>query len=71
MSYVRRQHQRVLHRPPNAADARGLAAALQALHSAEPMTADEVAAFEHEAQAIPYRNRQRDLALVLPERERA
>ena len=70
MGYVRRQHQRVLHRPPNAADRRGMAAAIHALHAGAPMTPDEAAAHEREAALVPYRRRQGDLALVLPERDR-
>lgn len=70
MASYRRHYQRVTHRPPNAADARGLLMALQALHSSEPMTPEEVAAHEHEASLVPYRKVQGDLPLVLPERKR-
>jgi hypothetical protein len=70
MPYVRRQHQRVLHQPPNAADRAGMEAALRALYSGEPMTPDEIAAHEHAAQSVPYRKKQGDLALVLPEPDR-
>lgn len=69
MGYVRRQHQRVLHRPPNAADRPGMAAALRALYCSEPMTPEEVAAHEHRAALVPYRKAQGDLLLQLPEPE--
>ena len=62
-----RYYKRATHRPPTPASMRGLSAALRALYSAEPMTPEEAAAFEHQAQLVPYRKRQGDLLLVLPE----
>ena len=67
MARALRHWDRVTHRPPNAADARGMRMALQALHAGEPMTPEEVAAHEHTASRVPYRKVQADLALVLPE----
>jgi hypothetical protein len=69
MSRALRYCDRVTHRPPNAADAPGLAAAFRALYSDKPMTPEEVAAHEHAACAAAYCKRQRDLPLALPERE--
>jgi hypothetical protein len=69
MARALRHCDRVTHRPPNAADAGGLRKALQALYAGKPMTPEEVAAYEHEARSVPYRKRQADLALVLPDGE--
>lgn len=69
MRPARRPH-RATHRPPNAASTRGLLAAHAALYGEHPpMPADEQAEAYRALQQVPYRKRQGDLALVLPEPE--
>lgn len=65
-----RCHRRATHAPPNTASLRGLQAALAELYAdAAPLPADVRAEIERTAQQAPYRKRQGDLSLVLPEAE--
>jgi hypothetical protein len=63
-----RCHRKATHAPPSAAASRGMASALQALYGeGTPMPADAQADTYRALQLVPYRKRQGDLALVLPE----
>lgn len=65
-----RRPYRATHRPPNAASMRGLQEAMAALYAAAPpLRDDELAATLQRHERVPYRKRQGDLALVLPEPE--
>ena len=69
MHQARRQH-RAPRRSANAASMRGLQAAMAELYAPhEPMSADAEAQQLRVLQEAPYRKRQRELALVLPEPE--
>ena len=65
-----RCHRKATHAPPNAAASRGMERALAALYgSAAPMPADAQADTYRALQLVPYRKRQGDLPLSLPEPE--
>lgn len=64
---ARCQH-KATHAPPKPAAARGLALAFAALYGeAAPMPADALASTYRALQLVPYRKRQGDLPLSLPE----
>lgn len=67
MRSARRQY-RATHRPPTAVSMRGLQQAMAVLYGdAPPMPADELANTLRAHALVPYRKRQGDLTLVLPE----
>lgn len=66
----RRHYGATFNRPPASNWSSGLQAAYAALYSTEPVPADQAAQFERECALVPYRKRQAELALDLPEAER-
>lgn len=66
MAYAR--HQRATHRPPNAASMHGMRDALAVLYGPLAPTPDDVRLQQLRAlELAPYRKRQHELVLVLPE----
>lgn len=63
----RRHHGATFKRPPASNWHRGMAAALQALYAPEPLPADQAAALRRECASVPYRKRQAELGLEIPE----
>ena len=64
----RRLYGATFNRPPAANWHEGMRAALAELYSTAPVPADQAAQLERECAAVPYRKRQADLPLALPER---
>ncbi len=64
----RRLYGATFKRQPAANWHEGLRAALAELYSTAPVTADEAAQIDRACSEVPYRKRQGDLPLVLPER---
>lgn len=60
---------RATHAPPNPASRRGLIEALRVLEAGEPTPADVLAQERRALELTPYRRRQCELPLCLPERE--
>lgn len=71
MATTRRHFPATFKRLPAPNWTSGMRAALAALYSTEPMPADQAAQFERECAAAPYRKRQGDLGLALPEADSA
>ena len=67
MAIIRRPGNATFKRPPAPNWHRGIAAALQALYTTEPLSADHEAQLRRECAAVPYRKRQAELGLEIPE----
>ena len=66
----RRHYGATFKRPPASNWMRGIAAAMAELRSTTPVPADQEAQIRRECAAVPYRKRQAELSLDLPEPDR-